>query len=343
MADDPLITYAIPIDDDGNVIVHNTKISVEPDGSQKTVILPTPGSEKNFYAPNMCDRCCWYTSSTPVAHEELTTSDQTTYDSVNEWWIDLTHGRVFKEDALLAANAEYGVTVEVQFGGTGDWIEQTENSWGSSDDGDFSCNYEAGTITFNSGKEKDPTDKVRASYSHATSYLYEVVPSAGKMLKVVYAEVQYMEDINFRTNVDFAIEAGGSTVTSYKFKRLRNFYEESIGPYPVIPPHGGESEVVEVSGLSAINTKVEQGYRVLGMRYDEIGSEWIALMQGIKANGGRAMRKPILTVPFHYNAFVPLYSTMGMKIKITLDDVVGLGGSFGNITFYCMSETDPNA
>ena len=66
------------------------------------------------------------------------------------------------------------------------------------------------------------------------------------------------------------------------------------------------------------------------------------MMHGVKANGGRAMRHALLTVPFHYNAFVPLYSSMAMKIKITLDNSTGFGGSFGNITFYCMSEDDPN-
>ena len=55
------------------------------------------------------------------------------------------------------------------------------------------------------------------------------------------------------------------------------------------------------------------------------------------------MQHPILTVPFHYNAFVPLYSTAGMRIKLTLEGNIPMGGDFGNITFYCFSEDDPNA
>jgi hypothetical protein len=323
---------------------------VDSEGNTKTVKFPTPGSEKNFYAPNMCDPCCWYPDSTRVDNEELDDDgDHITYHSDHANWIDLTHGRVFKEDQILAENADYLVKVEVQVGGVGDWVEKTENTWNSDPpDGDYSVDYETGDVIFNSAL--GATDKVRASYSYATTYTFYVEPTAGKMLKVVYAEVQYMKDIRFNTNVNFAIEAYNPAppptrvpIHAYTFKRLRNFYEESIGPFPVIPHHGGESEVIEVTGIANIQAKKDEGYDIEGSYYDETADEWTALMHGIKANGGRAMRHAIMTVPFHYTAFVPLYSTMGMRIKITLDAATPFGGSFANITFYCMSEDDPNA
>jgi hypothetical protein len=321
---------------------------LDSEGNQSIVQQPTPGSEKNFYAPNMCDKCCWYPGSPTVTDTELTDSDDhTTYESAHTYWIDLTHGRIFKEDAFLVEDPTLAVVVEVQTGGTGDWVEQTENTWGSTDDGDYSVDYEAGTVTFNAAL--GATDKVRASYHYAGSYIFYIEPIAGKMLKVIYAEVQYTQNIRFVKNVKFEIEAyinpanppDRVVINGYAFKRMRNFFEESIGPYPVMPHHGGESEVVEVTGIANIQTQIDAGYDVLGTRYE--GSDWIALMQGIKANGGRAMQWPLLTIPFHYNAFIPLYSVLGMRIKVTLEDDTPLGGSFGNTTFYCLTDTDPYA
>jgi len=169
------------------------------------------------------------------------------------------------------------------------------------------------------------------------------------MLKIIYAEVQYTKNLRFSKNVNFEIEAyinpadppARAVINGYAFKRMRNFFEESVGPYPVMPHHGGESEVIEVTGIANIQAKMDEGYDIAGTRYD--GSDWVALMHGIKANGNRAMRFPLLTVPFHYNAFIPLYATLGMRVKITLQDNVPLGGDFGNITFYCLSDTDPYA
>ena len=111
--------------------------------------------------------------------------------------------------------------------------------------------------------------------------------------------------------------------------------------FPVIPHHGGPTEVIEVTGITNIQEKVEEGYDIEGTRYE--GSDWIALMQGIQFNNGRSMKHSMITVPFNYKAFMPLYSTMGLRIRITLEDNEPMGGTFGNITFYCLSEDDPNA
>lgn len=320
---------------------------LDSEGNTSTIRQPTPGSEHNTYAPSMCDKCCWYYDAPTVTEESLSDSgDHTTYESAHTCWIDLTHGRVFKEDRILADDSSYLVVVEVQYGGTGDWVAVTENTWGTTD-GDYDVGYEAGTVTFNTAL--DASDNVRASYRYGQSYTFYVEPAAGKMLKVVYAEVQYSQNVRIVENINFAIEAyidpgdppDRVEINSYAFKRMRNFYEESIGPFPVMPHHGGEAEVVEVTGITAIQAKMDEGYDIEGTRWDATAEEWVALMHGIKANGGRAMRFPLLTVPFHYNAFVPLYSTLGMRIKVTLQNDTPLGGEFGNITFYCLSETDP--
>jgi hypothetical protein len=313
---------------------------VDDDGSQKTVVFPTPGTEKNFYAPNMTDRCGWYELAEQVTEEELTDSgDQITYESLQVYWIDLTHGRVFKENDIITADPTYLIKVEVQVGGTGDWIEKTENSWGTTD-GDYGVDYIAGEVKFNSAI--GATDKVRATYKYEHGYLFTVVPSENKMLRVLYAEVQYTQDMGFTTDIIFEYEAEVAPnnwvkVGGFAFKRLWNFYEESIGPYPVIPAHGGEWVVEEITGITAIQDALNHnGDEILSTHYT--GTEWIAIIK--KMTGDRAIKSPVITVPFTYRFYKELgpgtgYTNLRMLMKLNGD--IPLTGQYGNITFYCES------
>jgi hypothetical protein len=317
---------------------------VDNEGSQKIVQLPSPGKEKNFYAPNLCDPCCWYAGSATETDEVLTDSgDHTTYTSDHTFWIDLKHGRLFKENAVLAEDPTLAVKVEVQYGGSGPWVEVAENPWGTTD-GDYEVNYETGTVTFN--EVLIAADNVRASYHKKDTYAFYVEPSAGKLLKIIYAEVQYCTDIHFDRGVSFTLQAYNPAppptrvpVFGYTFKTLEDFYVESTGPFPVIPPHGGEWETVEVIGIDEIEAKQALGYEVIDTRYDS--GNWIALMRGQKPNGRREVRFPLLTIPFNYNAFIPLQDSIGTRIAITLEGNEPFGGSFGNITFYCLTEDEP--
>ena len=324
------------------ISTNSPNMSVDSEGSQKVVQLPSPGTEKNFYAPNMCDCCSWWAGAVAVVEQTLATSDHQTFTSGESFWIDLKHGRLFKENDVLAETPGYAVKVEVQYGGTGNWVTVSENSWGTTD-GDFEVNYEDGEVVFNTAL--DPSDLVRASFYRKDKYEFYVQPLTGKMLKIIYAEVQYTTDIVFNRGVSFHVEVYNPSppptrvpYKGYTFKTLRDFYVESTGPFPLIPPHGGEWETVEVTGLANIEAKQNAGYEILGTRYE--GSDWVALMRGLVANGDREVRFPLLTIPFNYNAFIPLQDSIGTRIKITLEGDLPFGGSFGNVTFYCLSEDE---
>ena len=170
----------------------------------ETVTSLTPGTEKYFFSPNICDRTSWYEDSTQVTEEALDDSgDQTTYNSDHTYWVDLKHGKVLGEDDVVAATPTLAVKVEVQVGGSGDWIEKTENSWGTTD-GDYDVDYAAGDVTFNSALQA--SDNVRASYYYTNStFKFTIAPTTGKRLKVNYVEVQFTTDINPTCDVDFEI------------------------------------------------------------------------------------------------------------------------------------------
>jgi len=114
------------------------------DGNSLVAAQPVMGSEVNFYAPNMCDACSWYVGSIILSKVLLVDSgNQTSWSSGHTNLIDLKHGRVYKEDDILAEDPSYGVTVEVLPANSTIWLTKLENSWGSSD-GDFSIDYPNG-------------------------------------------------------------------------------------------------------------------------------------------------------------------------------------------------------
>lgn len=217
---------------------------VTPDGESRVVVDPTPGTEKYFYSPNFCDPCTWYENAVQVTEEALTDSgDLTTWNSPNNNWIDMKHGRMFKEDDLLAADPDLAVLVEVSTDGGTVWTPKTENTWGTTDN-DYTVNYSAGSVTFNAAL--GATDQVRATYKKASNFQFTLAPVAGKRLKVLYAEVQTTKDLVMAGTVNFQVRAynpadmpNKMAVKQELYKKVQDFFAESTGPFPVIPAFGG--------------------------------------------------------------------------------------------------------
>jgi len=118
-------------------------------------------------------------------------------------WIDLSHGRTFKEDALVIATPDYIPLVETSSDGI-NWITVVENTWNATDN-DYYIDYSLGQITFNSALIIG--DQVRATFYKAGVYYAEIAPAPGKRLKLTYVEVQFTKDIEMNSNVNFEIWA----------------------------------------------------------------------------------------------------------------------------------------
>jgi hypothetical protein len=280
------------------------------DGNLLTVPEPRSGAEKYFYVNNLCDPCSWWPESTRITDDPLGDSgDHQTYTSGKTNWIDLRHGRVFREDDIPNVS-DYFVVVEVSTDGGTNWTPQTENPWGTTT-GDYTVDYEAGTVTFNAAL--DPADLVRASFNQAGSSAFTIEPEPGKRLKVLYVEVQLTDDVVMTGDVIFDILAYNpadpswdpaavppvlprAVVKSERYKRIIDFFQESTGPYPVIPAFGGPV---------------------------------------------RGIQKPIVTLPFQYLAYRDLKSSQGVQLQVRIEGDTPMDGSFANATFYCLSELEP--
>ena len=153
--------------------------------AQFSMQKPSGISFDSVSSHDFTDRTTWFTNSVRVTGETLTTNGLE-YSSINPYWIDLEHGKHAKEDEVSAPYVPviYDGGVEVTSG--------------------FAINYDTGKVTFDSA----PGGAVTADYSYSpdTSYrsAWTIAPSAGKVLKLEHAELDFTIDVTFDI-VDFEI------------------------------------------------------------------------------------------------------------------------------------------
>lgn len=145
--------------------------------SQAPVVQLTKstGYSKAHVSHNFSDRCTWYSQSTRVTGETLTGSGTGPYNSGNAFWIDLAHARHTREDEI---SAPYLPVVY-------------DNGTPLIEGNDFTINYEAGTVTFNS----TPTGPVTADYSYENGSAFILAPESGKILRLEKAELDFSVDL----------------------------------------------------------------------------------------------------------------------------------------------------
>ena len=284
--------------------VNISNLSVTSENVLKMEQGPREGDALNFYSPNMCDQTTWYEGCTEVEDFELTDSgDLTTWNTNGTHpgpWVDLYHGKLFSEATIIAANPNCEFEVEIQEGGTGSWIAKTMNTFDDTD-GDYGVDFVNGTITFNSALTSG--DKVRACFCKSPSTMtWTMAPSAGKRLKLMYAEVQFTADMELEDDIIYETWAYNPydlpnkiKVNEIIYKSLSDFMYESTGSYPVIPGFGGT------------------GPRGLG-------------------------NKDIVVLPYNYSTFRDMRSSQGIEVRIKTN--TEHTGTMGTSTLYCLQEDE---
>jgi hypothetical protein len=272
----------------------------------KVEVEPREGTGQNYYSPNMCDRTTWYENSTLVSEYALTDTDgnRLTWDTDGNHdgpWVDLTHGKIFNEDELTAANGDLLLVVEVSTDGGTNWSTQTENTFNGTD-GDYSVDYKLGTVTFNTAL--DVGNQVRASFSKAPeTMLFSIVPPTGKRIRLIHVESQMSDDVEFTADVEYQIWAyypllvappTKIQVKTNKYKTIMDFLYESTGVYPRFP--------------------------------------------ALDVTGPRGIPKDIIVVPFNYTASRDIADSGGVEIRMVCG--AEFGGYVCNCTFYCLLEDE---
>jgi hypothetical protein len=285
--------------------VNLANVAETSDNFLRVVEEPREGDAVNFYSPNMADRTTWYEGSTEVDDFELTDSgDLTTWNTNGTHpgpWVDLYHGKLFKEDDVLTATPAYAIKVEVDAGGVGTWVEKTQNYFGDTATGDYNINYDNGTVTFNSALTSG--DKVRASFCKAPSSMtWTAAPDAGKRLKLMYAEAQFTDDIEMLADIVYETWAYNPydlpnkiKIGEIKYKTISDFLYETTGAYPRITGFGG-------TGLRGLNNK------------------------------------DVIIFPFNYSTARDIKASQGVEVRITTSKVHT--GTMMTSTLYCLQEDE---
>jgi hypothetical protein len=269
----------------------------------KVEVEPREGVGANYYTPNLCDRTTWYEGVTIVTEFALTDSGNqilwntnTTHDGP---WIDLTHGKLFAEDLITAATPTLLCKVEVSTDAGTTWVEKTENTFDDTD-GDYSVDYAAGTISFNSAL--GGSDQVRASFSKAPATMtHTIKPGTGKRIRIVHVETQISKDVGITANVNYEVWAYNPNDLPNKmcikksiYKTLNDFLYESTGVYPIFPK--------------------------------------------MDISNPRGIPEDIIVVPFNYTATRDIVDSLGVEIRVVLSKP--FTGTVCNSTFYCLEEDE---
>jgi hypothetical protein len=276
------------------------------------ILIAEPRSDTStptILTPNWCDPTTWYYTSARVTNEVLTDSgDHLTYTSANENWIDLRDGALTQGHTLWSTYAPV-VTVND--------VPQAANSL-SGNGGVFSFNAAEGSVTFDEALA--PGDVVKATYSKKVDSTWAIVPAAGKKIVLRAVEVQFSMDIDLTTAAVFApygpidifapqlLQSNGGPYPSgtkiplqtSRYDRMHNFIDEAQHAYPNIPKMGGSS------------------WR--GMQHEMHIFRW----------------------PYtdSYGGPVVLKSSLGMELRIYLDEHIPFLGERAVATLYARSEPE---
>lgn len=207
------------------------------DGAPFVMPEPRDGSSLIIVTHNWCDPTTWYTQSVAVSGETLEDSgDGLTFNSDHTHWIDLNHGKIYREDLI---KEPYLPSVYI------DGVEKTERPSFSDSGGDFVINYAAGTVTFSQA----PSGTVTADYHYENGSQFIVAPAQNKKLIIESSEVQFAKNIDIQDTIHFQVwiynpydlpnKIPYTEPTTYK--TIKDFIDESRGVYPEVSAIGGST------------------------------------------------------------------------------------------------------
>lgn len=234
-------------------------------GRLEIQVMKPEGSSATIVSHDFTDKCTWYQGSIEVTGESLTDSgDGLTFNSANDYWIDLTHGRVYSEDFISPLRVPKV------------YVDSVEQNSG------YSINYESGDVTFDSS----PSGAVSADYWHASSGTFTVAPDAGKILTLEHAEVQFTKDCNLVSPLSFEIWAYNPydlpnkvPVKILKYKSMKDIINTGnlgTGYIPAIGNITNDILVFPFNYITVIHLKSSQGLelRITSDNDDAISGEW---------------------------------------------------------------------
>lgn len=179
--------------------------------SNKNILAQTPGGKipkvSTYKAegtsfinvtPDFTDKTTWYQESTKVMNEILTLDTGKIYNSINTYWVDATHAKIYMEDAIT----EDGTPMH--FGGARKYpVKINDNGVEIIEDTDYSVNYVTGVVTLDAGYTA--VGAITATYYYAGSSTFTIKPDMGSLIHIEHSELQFTSDLVMTMPVNFDI------------------------------------------------------------------------------------------------------------------------------------------
>jgi len=206
-------------------------------------------SDGTMVSHDFCDKTTWYEMSTEHTGVTLSEVDPgVSYKHASHSnWIDLTHGKLYGEDAL------------------GDQKEPVIYDGGTPVDSSYySIDYATGIVTFDG---HTPVGAITADFwkcsTSAGASRFTLAPKSGKNLLLEHAELQFAEDIMMSAAITFEIwvynPADLPNKIKYKeikYKNIKDLINAANLGQGFIPKISGLTQNVIVFPFNYISTKI---------------------------------------------------------------------------------------
>jgi len=258
---------------------------------------------------DFCDPTTWYGDSKRVINEVLgcPLNDGIHFRSDFKYWIDLTHGRVTRENDIVHNVAMWPngpFTVDVKVDGISkvegvdyivDYVHgEISLSWPNY----YNCDHDVGMGSVGASAV------VTATYNYANGSTWYMRPTPGKTLLISDTEIQFSQGIIMIEDIKFA-----------------PWINHPVYSWMPIP---GETVIYK-----HMKDFLNEGNRGTGT---------------VQAIGGtkRGLRYPASVFPFDYLSNKPLPSSLQAELRVSIHRDIPVDGEFGTVTCYCREVDDPD-
>jgi len=248
---------------DKPLIFNRNIVSMTTAGVMRVAHEKPTDTKRTYVSHNFCDKTTWYTMSVGVTGEvAIDSGDHTTYSLAHEYIIDVSHGKITREDLLViqgTASSTYSSSVYVN------GVKKTEINPGTGS-GDFTIDYVLGKIIFASALSG--SDVVTCSYYYATTNTFKIYTKDLPFnIGVNAVQIHITEDVVLNDTmcyqafglvdivapqaVAYGIVPSGTMVPINqitKYKRMSDFINDSQSSYSTYPAVGG-------AGWRGLNTQ----------------------------------------------------------------------------------------
>jgi hypothetical protein len=234
------------------------------------------GDFLTYVSHDLTDKTTWYQGAVQVIAGSTTLDSGNTYSLLHQNIINMSSGKLFDEYNI---NADGAYTVKAYDNGV-----QVDTD---------SIDYDLGKITLS----ESAIGTITCSYFYASDSTWTIKPSAGKVLKVSMAELQFTSDIQM-VPVHWEVWA--------------------YNPY-------------DLPNKALVEKKVYKNIKdVISIANKGTG----------KITAFDTLLHDVYVFPFDYTRAIDLKSSVGLEMRIKLENNQPLTGEFATITFYTASEDE---